>query len=331
MDINVYTTPAYADLSRLRQAVSLMNGVQIEFRFALRTLEEARFERLRQPLATEPALALVESLDSNAIWVTESTFDDNWFMHESRSVAVVSTADWEHIYAPPSLRAYLIYQMVQACGSFSGDLSETMLLNFAHEPPRGCMHDMCMDKSDIRLGMVAGAMCAECVSILLQYGITHEQIDAMRRLLMLVRREALGTPRPFDPTSVFVVMRFSEFDENANAYKYGVKEGIEQAGLICQRADDEYTAGSILTQVMDYIERSRVVVVKVDHPNLNVYYELGVARALDKDVVLVAAQDLLGQLPTDINNLECVTYQQGDYDGLAAGIQRALAPFTPRT
>ncbi len=125
-------------------------------------------------------------------------------------------------------------------------------------------------------------------------------------------------------------MRFSEFDENANAYKYGVKEGIERAGLTCHRADDEYTAGSILTKVMDYIKRSRVIVVKVDHPNLNVYYELGVARALDKDVILVAAQDLLG-LPTDINNIECVTYQQGNYDGLATRVERALAPFTPRT
>jgi hypothetical protein len=81
---------------------------------------------------------------------------------------------------------------------------------------------------------------------------------------------------------------------------------------------------------MDYIERSRVVVVKVDQPNLNVYYELGVARALEKDVVLVAAQDLVGQLPTDINNIECITYQQGDYDGLAVGVQKALAPFAPR-
>lgn len=330
MDINVYTTPTYADLSRLTQAISLMNGVQTEFRFALRTLDEAEVKRLPQPLTSDPALALIEGLDSNAIFVTDSAFDDNWFMHESRSVAVISTADWERIYAPPSLRAYLIYQMVQACGTFSGDLSETMLLNFAHEPPRGCLHDLCMDKRDIRLGMVAGAMCAECVSTLLQYGITGEQIDAMRRLLMLVRREALGTPRPFDPTSVFVVMRFSEFDENANAYKYGVKEGIERAGLTCHRADDEYTAGSILTKVMDYIKRSRVIVVKVDHPNLNVYYELGVARALDKDVILVAAQDLLG-LPTDINNIECVTYQQGNYDGLATRVERALAPFTPRT
>ncbi len=199
MDINVYTTPTYADLSRLTQAISLMNGVQTEFRFALRTLDEAEVKRLPQPLTSDPALALIEGLDSNAIFVTDSAFDDNWFMHESRSVAVISTADWERIYAPPSLRAYLIYQMVQACGTFSGDLSETMLLNFAHEPPRGCLHDLCMDKRDIRLGMVAGAMCAECVSTLLQYGITGEQIDAMRRLLMLVRQRGARHAAPVRP------------------------------------------------------------------------------------------------------------------------------------
>jgi hypothetical protein len=329
VDIEVFVAPDYADRSRLKQALALMNGVQVEFRFVSRQVDQYVIETVGPRMTVEPALAVVEGLGSlpNGIWVTELPFEDNWFMHESRGFAVVSTADWEHRFAPPSLRAYLIYQMVQACATFAGDLSEAMLVNFSHEPPRGCMHDMCMDKTAIRLGMVAGALCAECVAILKQYGVSDEQIAAMRRRLELVRREALGMPRPFDPMAAFVVMRFSEFDENANAYEYGVKAGIEQAGLACQRADDSYSAGPLLTKVMSYIERARVVVVKVDHPNLNVYYELGAAQAMGKDLVLVAAGDLIGQLPTDISNIECVTYTQGDYKRLAAGVHRALTPL----
>lgn len=334
MDIDVFATPGYPDKSRLKQAIALMNSVQVSFRFALREIDESVISSTKQlRLGVEPALALVEGFGPlpHGIWVTERPFEDNWFMHESRGVAVVSTADWEHHFAPPSLRTYLIYQMVQACATFAGDLSETMLLNFAHEPPRGCMHDMCMDKTAVRLGMVAGALCPECVAIVQQYGVSSEQIEAMRRLLALVRQEALGMPRPLDPTAAFVVMRFSSFDENANAFEYGVKVGIERAGLTCQRADDQYSAGPLLTKVAGYIERARVVVVKVDHPNLNVYYELGVAQAMGKDLVLVAASELIGQLPTDISNIECVTYTQGDYKGLASAVEHALTPLVPRT
>jgi hypothetical protein len=332
MDVDIFTTPNYGDRSRLRQALALMNGVQTEFRFALRDVTEATVATMRPRLAVHRALSLVGGLGSSyAIWVTDHYFADNWFSHESRGAAVVSTAEWERVYAPPSLRSYLIYQIVQNCATFAGDLSEEMIVNLAHEPPRGCMHDMCMDKSSIRLGMVSGALCPECVAALQQYGVSDEQIAAMRRLLALVRQEALGLPRPFDPTAAFVVMRFSEFDENANAYEYGVKVGIKEAGLSCHRADDHYSAGPLLTKVLGSIERARVVVVKVDHPNLNVYYELGAAQAMGKDLLLVAANELVGQLPTDINNIECITYAQGDYKGLAASVKRALIPLVPRS
>jgi hypothetical protein len=328
VDIDVFSSRDYVDRSRLVQAISLMNGVQTEFRLAYRELPP---DVVAGRLVADVALAQVDRFGAHyGIWVTGEPFEDDWFMHESRRAAVITTADWERDFAPPSLRTYLIYQMTQACATFAGDLSEAMIVNLAHEPPVGCMHDMCMDKSAIRLGMVAGALCPQCVASLGQYGVPDEQIAAMRRLLALVRQEALGQPRPFDPTAAFVVMRFSEFDENANAYKYGVKVGIEQSGFACHRADDEYSARPLLTKVMGHIERARVVVVKVDHPNLNVYFELGAAQAMGKDLVLVAASDLIGQLPTDINNVECVTYQQGDYQGLASAMQCALAPLMPR-
>jgi len=206
-----------------------------------------------------------------------------------------------------------------------------MLHKLVHMEARGCALDMVMRKSDIRYGMRAGALCAECSSALAQYGVPPNHLAAIRRMLALVRDEALGMSRPLDPMAVFVVMRFSSFDENANAYEYGVKTGIESAGLSCRRADDEYSAGTLLSKVTGSIERARVVIVKVDSPNLNVYYELGVAQALQKDIILIAEQDLINQLPTDINNLECIAYVKGDYRGLASLVWSALVPFTPRS
>lgn len=42
----------------------------------------------------------------------------------------------------------------------------------------------------------------------------------------------------------------------------------------------------------------------------------------------IAAMDIDA---TDINNIECVTYTQGDYTGLATNLQQALAPLIARS
>ena len=161
------------------------------------------------------------------IGVTGSRFYDNWFSHEDRNSCAMSTADWESVYAPPSLRAHLIYQIVQAMLHFSADLSEDMAMSLVHEPPVGCLLHMCINKPMIRLGMVAGSLCPQCSAALLQLGTPQEAIDAMHRVLQHVRAEATGRPIPFEPHEGFVAMRFTADDENDHAFRYGIKPGLK--------------------------------------------------------------------------------------------------------
>ena len=93
----------------------------------------------------------------------------------------------------------------------------------------GCLLDMCTNKPDLRLGMVAGNLCASCVSTLRQFGIDQLAIDAVSRIANLVRSEALGKPVVLNPRKAFVVMRFTSNDENDNAWNYGIKVGVENA------------------------------------------------------------------------------------------------------
>ena len=53
--------------------------------------------------------------------------------------------------APPSLRAYVMYQVAQALIHFSADMSEEIALNMVHEPPVGCVYDMAIEKHNIKL------------------------------------------------------------------------------------------------------------------------------------------------------------------------------------
>jgi hypothetical protein len=262
--------------------------------------------------------------NDRTIAIVEDKLDDNWFSHEYRSSAVITTSDWEQLYAPPSLRAYLIYQIAQALVHFSADMSEEMALNMVHEPPVGCVYDMATHKPDIKLGMVAGNLCPYCAAKLRALGTDERAIEAVIKIVNLVRSEALGKPIAFDPKEVFVVMRFTQNDENDNAWRYGIKMGVEGCGFRAVRADTRVESMQILDKINSAIQRSRLVIAKIDENNLNVYYELGFSMGLNKDVLLVSSSDLIVNLPSDLKNWECLTYDKGNYEQLAERVKQYL-------
>jgi hypothetical protein len=210
--------------------------------------------------------------------------------------------------------------MAQALLTFGADISEEMQLRLVHEPPRGCIMDMCTHKPDIRLGMIAGTICADCRASLLRYGTPEDAIDSIDRILRVVRAEAVGRPILTEPDLAFVVMRFSGHDENDNAYRHGIKPGLELVGIRAERADNVVTSSQILSKIRRYIDRSRFIVAKVDVNNLNVYFELGLAMGSDKSVLLVSERSLVLDLPSDLRNWECLTYSKGNYEELKTGV-----------
>ena len=64
---------------------------------------------------------------------------------------------------------------------------------------------------------------------------------------------------------------------------------------------------------------------KVDEQNLNVYFELGLAMGLGRDVLLVSDDTLVINLPSDLKNWECLTYPRGNYGQLSERVQEFLA------
>jgi predicted nucleotide-binding protein len=131
-----------------------------------------------------------------------------------------------------------------------------------------------------------------------------------------VRSEAIGKPIILNEHEAFIVMRFSNNDENDNAYKYGIQAALKALEIKGFRADDSVISGQILEKVKLSIKKSRFIIAKVDSENLNVYFELGLALGLNKDVLLISEKDLIFQLPSDLRNWECLTYAKGDYEGL---------------
>ena len=321
MNVCIIADPRGQHFNRIKQTVSLINGVQRYFRL---TVSESPIALPANGERINPA-AVCQQMEGakpheHFILIVDQLFDDEWFSHEYRRSAIITLGDWEHLFAPPSLRSYIAYQVAQAMFNFSAELSEEMVLNLVHEPPKGCMFDMCVNKPDIKLGMVAGNICPQCVAQAKQLGLQDEQLDSVERILRFVRSEATGHPLTFDPSEAFVVMRFTQNDENDNAYRYGIKLGLEDCGIRCVRADNRVESGQILDKILRGLNRSRFVVAKVDENNLNVYFELGLAMGLDKEVLLISEETLVLNLPSDLRNWECLTYQRGNFEQLRQSV-----------
>jgi hypothetical protein len=317
MHIQVIANPDGAHINRIKQVIDLVNGAQRSFTLKLSSTN--------QPPPNSNALIdpnelchLVEKEISEGyfIYITEQLFTDNWFSHSYRRSSMITIGDWEALHAPPSLKSYLAYEIAHALLHFAADISEEMAMRLVHEPPEGCMMDLSIDKPDIKLGMVSGNLCLTCVSQLRQLGISDEALNSIERILLRVRSEATGRPITLDPNSAFVVMRFTQNDENDNAWKYGIEAGLRKCGIRAIRGDNRVESGQIYNKIMNYLNRSRFVVVKVDENNLNVHFELGLAMGLDKEVLLISESSLVINLPTDLKNWECLTYEHSNYSQL---------------
>lgn len=320
MKIKVLVYKKHPNTPQIRDAIRILNGVQNYFHFILSDNEEndicaTSFVDWIAICKKQPAM-----IEEPQIYITAKRFVDNWFSHQGYNFSVISTNDWNESFAPPSLRIYISYQIAQAAVSFIAEFDDEMEMHMVHDRAEGCIFDMCVNKSDIKLGMVAGTICPQCRSVLVRFGMQEHAINAVERILKFIRAEAIGRPQVFDDNAAFIVMPYTNNDENDHAYTYGIQAALQELNIRCVRADDRIVSGQLLENIRGFIERNRFVIAKVDADNLNVYFELGLAMGLEKDVLLICEQEHILQLPSDLKNWHCLTYRYGDYSGLKKAI-----------
>ena len=107
----------------------------------------------------------------------------------------------------------------------------------------------------------------------------------------------------------FVMMPFAP--PLGGYYETIYKPAIEKAGLQAVRADaDIFGAGKIMNQVWAGIRAAKVLVAELTQRNPNVFYELGLAHALRKPVVLVSSNE--EDVPFDLHHIRVIYYDVSD-------------------
>ena len=80
----------------------------------------------------------------------------------------------------------------------------------------------------------------------------------------------------------------------------------DQLGMTCKRADDIWNHDAIIQDIVSLICDSEVVICDLTGRNANVFYEVGIAHCLGKDVILITQS--ADDVPFDLRHIRFISY-----------------------
>jgi hypothetical protein len=113
----------------------------------------------------------------------------------------------------------------------------------------------------------------------------------------------IADPERIEPSLVSAMMPFHpSFDSVYSA----LMTAADAVGLRCRRADDIWENPAVIQDVVSLIDRSRVVICDCTDRNPNVFYEIGIAHTLGREVILITQSEK--DIPFDLRHLRFLKY-----------------------
>ena len=103
----------------------------------------------------------------------------------------------------------------------------------------------------------------------------------------------------------FVVMPYSEIFREYHLHIFA--PAIQAAGLTPIVADDRFTTRGMVDQVTTGIRSSKIVLADLTGERPNVFYEMGLAHALGKPVIMLTQR--AESIPSDLQHLRWIRYE----------------------
>jgi len=103
----------------------------------------------------------------------------------------------------------------------------------------------------------------------------------------------------------FIIMPYT--DKLNPIYENIIKPVIKDLKLECLRADEIFISKPIIEDIWNNIKKARFIIADLTDRNPNVFYELGLAHALNKEVIMLT-QDI-NDVPFDLKHFRIIVYQ----------------------
>ena len=108
----------------------------------------------------------------------------------------------------------------------------------------------------------------------------------------------------------FVISPFGEpFD---TYFTHIVKPALEECGLYAIRGDSLYRPTTIVDDIWQGIREAKLLIAELTDRNPNVFYELGLAHAISKPVILISKS--IDDVPFDLRSIRVFVYDKDHPD-----------------
>ena len=131
-----------------------------------------------------------------------------------------------------------------------------------------------------------------------------------------------------DQKTCFVVQGFGEKTDLTNGRKLNldasylvIKDAVEDAGLVCVRADEVVKSGTIDVPMYEWILKADLVIADLSTYNVNAAYELGVRYGVSPRATIIVAEDQFNN-PFDVSHIVLHRYRHLGEDVGAAEARR---------
>lgn len=114
-----------------------------------------------------------------------------------------------------------------------------------------------------------------------------------------------GRPEPIAETDIFVLMPFTQ--DMRPIYENHIKKVAYEMTIDIHRADDFFNANMIMSDIWNQICGCRALIADCTGRNPNVFYELGLAHAVGKPVILITQNP--ADIPFDLSHIRHIRYE----------------------
>lgn len=99
------------------------------------------------------------------------------------------------------------------------------------------------------------------------------------------------------------------FHKNFDKLYANIKNTCAMQHYHCIRSDEKFITGNILKYTVELILKSQVLIAVLDGRNPNVFYEIGIAHSIGKNVILLSDYSRMGDIPFDLQSNRLIFYK----------------------
>ncbi len=123
-----------------------------------------------------------------------------------------------------------------------------------------------------------------------------------------------------DRNLCFVLMPFR--DEREPVYKKIKEIIVIDQKLSCMRADDIYSTGIIIKEIWDSIQKAQIIIADATDKNPNVFYEMGLAHAIGKDIIIITQS--IDDIPFDLRHRRLIIYNTNRLEEFGVKLSKTI-------